>query len=102
MEPVVSKNANGAAHTDIMDNSEQVFDEPVVWRQSAQRDPRVKIRSDGNSLLDSQLCSAKSRFSGTRSSFLRSTGRPELAGLGWKPMRNREKQAIRGHFGSDL
>ena len=37
-----------------MDNCEQVFDEPVVWRQSAQRDPRVKIRSGGNSLLDSQ------------------------------------------------
>ena len=49
-----------------------------------------------------QLCSAKSRSSGTRSSFFRITGRPELAGLGWKPMRNREKQAIRGHFGSDL
>ena len=31
-----------------MDNCEQVFDEPVVWQ------PRVKIRSDGNSLLDSQ------------------------------------------------
>ena len=43
-----------AAHTDLMDNCEQVFDEPVIWRQSAQRDPRVKIRSDGNSLLDSQ------------------------------------------------
>ena len=27
---------------------------------------------------------------------------PELAGLGWKPMRNRGKQAIRGHFESDL
>ena len=25
-----------------------------------------------------------------------------MAGLGWKPMRNREKQAIRGNFGSDL
>ena len=38
-----------AAHTDLMDNC----DEPVVWQQSAQRDPRVKIRSDSNSLLDS-------------------------------------------------
>ena len=28
-----------------MNNCEQVFDEPVVWRQSAQGDPRVKIRS---------------------------------------------------------
>ena len=31
-----------------MDNCEQVFEEPVVWRQSAQRETRVKIRSDGN------------------------------------------------------
>ena len=35
-----------------MDNCEQVFDEPMVWQQSAHRDPRVKIRSDSNSLLE--------------------------------------------------
>jgi len=33
-----------AAHTDLMDNCEQVFDDPVVRRQSGHRDPRVKIR----------------------------------------------------------
>ena len=38
-----------AAHTDIMDNCEQVFDELVVWRQSAQRDPRGPIQSEDRS-----------------------------------------------------
>ncbi len=43
-----------AAHTDIMGISEQVFDELVFWRRSAQRGLRVTVRSDGNSLLDSR------------------------------------------------
>ena len=49
----LAREGSRAAHTDLMDDFEQVFDEPVVWRQSAQRDPRGKIRSDGNSRLDS-------------------------------------------------
>ena len=43
---------SGAAHTDIMENSEQVFDEPLAWRHSGQQGQRVRIRSDGSSLLD--------------------------------------------------
>ena len=49
-----ARKTNRAAHTDIMQISEQVFDELVFWRRSAQRGLRVKIRSDGNSLLDSR------------------------------------------------
>jgi hypothetical protein len=41
-----------AAHTDIMQISEQVFDEPLAWRHSGQQGQRVRIRSDGSSLLD--------------------------------------------------
>ena len=36
-----------------MDNCEQLFDELAFWRYSEQQSQRVKIRSDGNSLLDS-------------------------------------------------
>ena len=42
----------GAAHTDIMQISEQVFDEALFWRHSGQQGQRVKSRSDDNSLLD--------------------------------------------------
>ena len=37
-----------------MDNCEQLFDELAFWRYSEQQGQRVKIRSDGNSLLDSR------------------------------------------------
>jgi hypothetical protein len=37
-----------------MQISEQVFDELVIWRRSAQPGLRVTVRSDGNSLLDSR------------------------------------------------
>ena len=47
-----SKFRRRAAHTDIMQIYEQVFDEPLFWRHSAQQDLRVTLRSDDNSLLD--------------------------------------------------
>ena len=44
-----SRAKSRAAHTDLMDNCERVFDELVVWRQSAQRDPRGPIQSEDRS-----------------------------------------------------
>ena len=41
-----------ATHIDLMENSEQLFDEPLPWRRFGQQGQRVKIRSDGSSLLD--------------------------------------------------
>ena len=41
-----------AAHTDLMDNCEQVFDEALFWRHFGQLGLRVTVHSDGNSLLD--------------------------------------------------
>ena len=41
-----------AAHTDLMDNCEQVFDEALFWRHFGQQGLRVTVHSDGNSLLD--------------------------------------------------
>ena len=49
LNPLVN---SGAAHTDIMQISEQVFDEPLAWRHSGQQGQRETVRSDGNSLLD--------------------------------------------------
>ena len=43
---------SGATHIDLMENSEQLFDEPLPWRRFGQQGQRVKIRSDGSSLLD--------------------------------------------------
>ena len=35
-----------------MQISEQVFDETLFWRHSGRQGQRVRIRSDGSSLLD--------------------------------------------------
>ena len=44
--------SNRAAHTDIMEISEQVFDEALFWRHFGQQGQRVTVHSDDNSLLD--------------------------------------------------
>ena len=44
---------SSAAHTDIVQISEQIIDEPLFWRHSGQWGQRAKSRIDNNSRLDS-------------------------------------------------